>query len=277
MTLKVLIHDVGHGQAVHIFTPKRQTVVVDLGCSASMSPLSRLKKQTSTIDTLIITHPHGDHIDEFLQLKDDFYVKHFWRPNWLDKTEVYKQNQSSYTEKLDAYFQMSDSYNEPIKPTEDACNSDVSGVKIDVFYSSSCGESNINNHSMVVCLEYASSTIMIPGDNEPASWKKLLEQPSFVTALKKTDIFMASHHGRLSGYCNEIFKSKPMLCVVSDGRVQDTDAASRYSSHATGWKVHHRSGAKSGDRYRVTTRNDGDIEILAGHEPERPFLSVTVD
>ena len=41
--------------------------------------------------------------------------------------------------------------------------------------------------------------------------------------MNSANIFMASHHGRESGYCADIFEKKPNLCVVSDGRVQDTE------------------------------------------------------
>src|SRR5271166_2505191 len=97
MTLRILVHDVGHGQAVHAFTPAGECVVIDLGCSANFSPLEWLRKQRGTIDTLVITHSHGDHIDEIPGLKEhNFNVRQIWRPNWLDRENVYAQNQTSY-------------------------------------------------------------------------------------------------------------------------------------------------------------------------------------
>ena len=36
MTLKIKIHDVGHGQAVHVFTPNGQTIVIDLVKGSSL-------------------------------------------------------------------------------------------------------------------------------------------------------------------------------------------------------------------------------------------------
>lgn len=279
MTLRVLIHDVGHGQAVHAFTPAGQSVVVDLGCSAAFSPLEWLRGQTETIDSLKITHPHGDHIDEFLLLNEmGFKVRQLWRPNWLPKEEVYKQNQSSYTEKLDAYFEMSDRYNRRITDGELVGNPAVSGgVAITQFNSKNCGVSNINNHSGVIVFEYLGVTIVVPGDNEPASWRELMKQPDFVAAMNNANLFMASHHGRESGYCSEIFKKKPDLCVVSDGRVQDTDARSRYSYHASGWSVKKRSNLPSEERYCVTTRRDGFISVEVGKNTNgNPYLSVEI-
>lgn len=281
MTLRVLVHDVGHGQAVHVFTPNGKAIVIDLGCRANFSPLGWLREGRSEIDYLIITHPHGDHIDEMLLVNElGFHVRQIWRPKWLDEETVYSQNQYNYTEKLDAYFEMSNRYSAPVLPETDVAGSaNNGGVIIDVFASSACGTSNINNHSGVVYIEYAGSGIMISGDNEPPSWRELLTQPGFVAALSKTDIFMASHHGRESGYCRDIFSKKPKLCVVSDGRVQDTDVRARYSGHALGWLVNSRSGKPQVERSCVTTRDDGFIDIEAGFHSNntRRFLSVKIN
>ena len=98
MTLRTVFHDVGHGQAVHIFTPNGKVIVIDLGCSTAFSPLTWLRQTHSVIDMLVISHPHGDHIDEFLLIEQlGFTVDQFWRPKWLDKQNVYNQNQSTFT------------------------------------------------------------------------------------------------------------------------------------------------------------------------------------
>lgn len=153
------------------------------------------------------------------------------------------------------------------------------GASMVQFASESCGTSNINNHSAVVIIEYCGLKIIIPGDNEPASWKILKENSSFINRIADTDIFIASHHGRESGYYAELFEPfSPKLCIISDGRVQDTDATNRYSHHATGWSVHSRGGLASIDRNCLTTRNDGDIDIEIGKNQDgNNFLSVTKD
>lgn len=281
--MNTYIHNVGHGQAVHVFLPDGKTAVVDLGCSADFSPLEWLSKITKEIDLLVITHPHGDHIDEIHLIRDlGFAVHQLWRPSWLTEAEVYAANQASDAKKVAAYLTLSNGFNQPLT---DANRFDVasnnSGAAIEMFISPGCGRSNINNHSLVVACTYEESTVIIPGDNEPPSWNALLLQSAFVKAMKNADIFMASHHGRKSGYCAEIFAEdrKPLLCAISDGRQQDTDATDRYSYHAKGWAVHKRSEAKSEQRCAITTRTDGLIEIKFGRnsESQKRFVSVTAD
>lgn len=285
MSLRVIVHNVGHGQAVHAFMPSGHLVVIDLGCSADFSPLAWLRRQRSTIDSLVVTHPHGDHIDEILALgSHGFEVRHFWCPMWLTDAEVRDANQATYHAHVTRYLAMSARYTTPIPTTESIGNPAVSGgVRITHYASKNCGRSNINNHSGVVVFEYRGLNVVIPGDNESPSWQELLEKPAFLDAAKAPDFFLASHHGRLSGYYADLFDGtdgigKPRLCAVSDGRVQDTDAVDRYSHHAQGWEVRSRQTGFTRPRSCVTTRSDGPIEIEIGQNTQTggTFLSVTI-
>ena|SRR5437867_6047152 len=64
--------------------------------------------------------------------------------------------------------------------------------------------------------------------------------------------------GILRGYLSD---KKTQLCVISDGRLQDTDATARYSRNATGFYVRSRNGQPIEERFAVTTRTDGFIDI----------------
>jgi beta-lactamase superfamily II metal-dependent hydrolase len=280
MTLKLRIHDVGHGQAIHAFTPKGETVVIDLGCSSSHSPLEWLRKQTSTIDLLVITHPHGDHIDEIpLVGKLGFNVRQLWRPKWLPADAIIGQNQSTYKDKLNAYFEMSARFTQTILDGQRVGDPNVSGgVSITIYDSRTCGTSNINNHSGVVVFEYCGVNLIIPGDNEPPSWRALMGQSAFAKAMSNAHMFMASHHGRESGYCSDIFQQQPLLCAISDGPVQDTNAGQRYSNHASGWDVNSRSRNVSEKRKCITTRCDGYIEVgVTSAGLGRAYLLVSIN
>ena len=282
MSLRILVHNVGHGQSIHAFTPSEHVVVVDLGASNTFSPLAWLRKLTSVIDSLVITHPHGDHIDEILDLKaTGFRVRQLWRPKWLTPDEVRQANQAAYEANVTRYLEMSKEYSCAISPDELVGNPTVTGgVTISQYASQACGRSNLNNHSGVVVFDYLGIKILIPGDNEVASWRELLNNPEFVSAAKTPDVLLASHHGRDSGYCAELFEGigKPRLCMISDGRVQDTDATGRYSYHARGWIVHFRSGRPSVQRRCVTTRTDGYVDIKVGQKTNdgRVFLDIRV-
>ena len=282
MTLQITIHNVGHGHAVHAITPNAQSIVIDLGRSDEFSPLRCLRNKTQTIDNLIISHPHGDHIDEILELENlGFNVRQIWRPKWLSDEDVRSANQSNYSEKLNCYFDISNTrFTSPVEEEERVGNPAVSGgVSISIYASSECGTSNINNHSGITVFEYNGVKVVIPGDNEPPSWNSLMEESSFIEAIKDADVFMASHHGRESGYHSDLLNTiNPKLCIVSDGRVQNTDATSRYSAHASGWSVHKKSTGEWNDRKCLTTRTDGNVDIVIGKNSDgNPYLSINID
>jgi competence protein ComEC len=67
--------------------------------------------------------------------------------------------------------------------------------------------------SLVVVVSYADLKMVIAGDNESPSWKELLNDPTFVTAIKGANVLLASHHGRDAGYSADLFEAtgKPKL------------------------------------------------------------------
>lgn len=283
MPLEIFFHKVGAGHAVHAFLPDGKLVVVDLGCSPDNSPLTWLKKSgRTTIDLLVITHPHGDHIDEIVLLDQfGFTVRHLLRPGYLTEKEVRDANQQEYQRHVDRYLEMNARFNGTVAPGNEIIDAPANngGATVKKFFSSSCGRSEINNHSGVIAFNYATSTVVVPGDNESPSWRTLLDVPEFVTVLKSANVFLASHHGRESGYCADVFADdrKPSLVIVSDGRVRDTDATPLYSQQARGWKVHARDGTESRDKNVVTTRSNGMVHVKLGYEGEKPYRMVTVD
>ena len=105
----VVVHQVGHGQAAHAFTPSGHVVVIDLGCSTAFGLLEWLSSQTSTIDCLVVTHRHGDHVDEILDLDErGFRLRRLWHPKWLTETEVRRAHQTAYNAQGQLAWDISD-------------------------------------------------------------------------------------------------------------------------------------------------------------------------
>lgn len=256
----------------------------DLGTGSykhgTFSPLLHLKSEyaINQLDQVIITHPHSDHIDDILNF-DELNPKVLLRPKHLEKDNIMQYATKDNELILEKYFEINDRYSHPIESSDDpklATNN--GGVEIKTFIPRQCSQSNLNNHSIITVLSYANQKVILPGDNEPASWNELLEDSDFVDAIKDADILLAPHHGRDSGFCQEIFDHfKPRITIISDGPSSETSATDKYSNISRGWTVHHRSGEKSEERYCLSTRNDGIIEVDIGHTGDNPFIKVTVD
>ena len=88
---------------------------------------------------------------------------------------------------------------------------------------------------------------------------------------------MASHHGRDSGYCAEIFNHfTPNLTIISDGRFVETSATSKYSEKSGGWKVW-KSNGEWIKRKVLSTRNDGHIKINVGENSNNYYMEVSIN
>lgn len=283
--LKLIFWDVQHGHAVLVETDNRY-LAFDLGTGSygssgnEFSPLLHLKNnyKINQLDGVIITHPHSDHIYDILNF-DNLSPKVLYRPRHLTEEEIRKGNIASDKQYVDKYIEIDNRYNNPIPEDENPFYPKNNGdVKFQLFTPSNLSRSNLNNHSIVTVISHASSKVIIPGDNENASWNELLEDVEFQNAISGTDILMAPHHGRESGYSEALFEHiSPYLTIVSDGAETDTSATSRYSNKSKGWGVRKRNGTKE-QRKCLTTRNDGVIVIEFGYNDEnKPYIQATID
>lgn len=282
--MKCIFWDVQHGSAATVVTPNNKYIAIDLGTgsygdkNSIFSPLLHLKNKhkVDRLNTVIITHPHRDHLDDIHNF-DELDPHTFLRPKHLTEEEIRKSNRDSDKNVVDVYLDICKRYSETAAADKTMKKPEnMGGVKIQTFHPRNAATSNINNHSIVTVISYAESKLLFPGDNEPVSWKELLEKSDFLEAIKGTDIFVAPHHGRESGFCTELFEHiKPKLVIISDGRFCDTSATDRYSKKASGWKVYKNSG-DSVERKCLTTRNDGVITVQFGMNETKRFIQVTI-
>lgn len=124
-------------------------------------------------------------------------------------------------------------------------------VHVEFFCNSYPEFDETNDLSLLVFLQIKERRFVLPGDLERRGWLAL---------LGRADVFVASHHGRESGYYREVFDHcRPSLIVMSDGPIKyDTQTmAGAYAEHASGeWFT---VNGERQWRKVVTTRKDGNI------------------
>ncbi len=265
-----LFFDVQHGHATYIKFPNGKHWFIDLGqgsiqdTNETFSPLHHMwySYNVTYLDNLVLTHPHHDHIADLENLHLAF-PNVVAAPRHLSESDVRGGNRESDMVAVEQYLALVQGTSQRIIPANDPTSSgNTGGVWVQMFCPTQCARSNLNNHSIVTVLSYAGTKVLIPGDNEAASWRELLENPAFVEAIRGTNILLAAHHGREAGYCADIFDYfKPCLTIVSDGAGSDTSAVTSYYQQSTGWVVHSRSSGRSETRYCLTTRTDKGITL----------------
>jgi beta-lactamase superfamily II metal-dependent hydrolase len=285
--LYLRLWDVQYGSAAYLKTPNGKNIVQDLGIGAlktglaTFSPLLFIKNRMNVdqLDEVIITHPHADHIKD-IENFDTLNPKVLYRPKHLTEAEIVAANRTEDRDLVDKYIEISRRYDETVPASDSPLQTENNGgASIQVFQSSGCAHSNINNHSIVTVISYAKSKVILPGDNDEASWQELLGRSSFKQAIEGTDIFIASHHGMESGFCKDLFEYiHPKLVIISNGRFTNSRCMERYNEVASGWNVHKREGGIV-EKKCLTTENDGNIEIAMGWivEGKKSYLSVTAD
>jgi beta-lactamase superfamily II metal-dependent hydrolase len=101
------------------------------------------------------------------------------------------------------------------------------------------GFSDENNLSLVIFVTCGHHKIIFPGDMEKEGWRQLLRNPAFVQELRGVNLFVASHHGRENGYCEEVLNLCPNIqaVVISDKKKghQTQETVDRYRQYAKGF------------------------------------------
>ena len=130
------------------------------------------------------------------------------------------------------------------------------GIQVKTFWNDYSLFKDTNNLSLLTFLSVGGTIFALPGDLEKPGWLELLKKPDVRKLLGRVKVFVASHHGRESGYCRKVFDyCRPQLVVMSDAGIQynTQEMANIYGQHA--------SGNRFGGKWRkvITTRNDGNL------------------
>lgn len=257
------IWNVELGLAVHIKAPNGRYIVIDLGSTNNTSPLQSLYRKD--VGYMIITHPHLDHFSDIQNID-------YARPQILSRCKDYSRSEllegvrDCDKDKITQYCNFAESYNGPVPPYMDpTTEAPFDGLTIEVFSTSACDKSNKNNFSSIVVLKLGNAKVVVCGDNEKESFEILMKRTDFKEAVKDAWVLVAPHHGRESGYYEEFVDLvKPDITIISDKSGTDTSASQKYTNKSKGYKVNNKLTGEKEDRYCLTTRKDGNIEVIFG-------------
>ncbi len=285
--VKMRVWDVKHGSAIYVRTPNDKQIVIDLGKGdysegvEDRSPLETIKNhyKRSTINLLVITHPHKDHILDINNLDTlGLTVETLYRPKTFDVNTILENSTAVDKPIFEKYISLHNSYTGVASASQTLSNIDnYGGVSVKFFCNGESSDGNLNNHSVITVLTYENIKIVIPGDNEYKSLEALMQKHSFKEAVKDCNILIAPHHGRESAYHDDFVKHcNPQLTIISDSAKCDTSANSKYSTNSRGLDIMDVGEVKT--RKLITTDHDGEVYIDFGKDPSdgRRYLYVEV-
>jgi beta-lactamase superfamily II metal-dependent hydrolase len=261
MTTELKIFDVRHGFCATLLSGNR-IILLDCGHDAEgFKPLDWIYAQGYRhIDALIVSNFDQDHISDIKIIRDYFTVGSLAVNPTVDPNTLraIKIKGGPITDQMNILI---NSMANPSLNRIDLVPHVIEDVSMYFYCCYYPYETDTNNLSLVTFLQFGSSYIIYPGDIERRAWTRLLSVPDFVDKLKKVNVFIASHHGRINGYCEDVFNyCRPEIVIVSDQEksfsTQDHD---NYSKHVLGLNL---GTVLAPDVRRVmTTRKDGHITL----------------
>jgi len=194
--------DVGQGDALLLRT-KNKTILVDAG-DVSGNCAGQLKKLgVESLDVIIMTHPHADHIGGMEEVIRTFSCQKVIY-NGLDYSSTTWKN-------LDNLI---DGYGIPEEIARKGYTFKIDGVDFDVLAPSSAKISDLNNSSIVLKVKVGETDILLMGDAEESEENEILNSYPELDC----DILKVGHHGSNSSSSYQFLHTvTPESALISCG------------------------------------------------------------
>lgn len=207
----ITFFDIGQGDAIFIETPNANQVLIDGGPGDRI--LAKLGHALPfwdrSIDLLILTHPHADHLDGLLAV-----LKRY------DIGMVLETGVSHSIPEYSEWHEFLKRRNVPVTSAHRGQRVWLSGsAYLDIFapFEDFEGEApkNIHDAMVVAKLIHASTTVLLTGDAEKPLEYRLL----FSGTDLRADILKIGHHGSKTSTAEEFLRAVgPKVAVISVGR-----------------------------------------------------------
>jgi beta-lactamase superfamily II metal-dependent hydrolase len=263
--MQLEIFDVEHGACALITTSNGKRIMIDCGdnTTTGWQPGTMLRARgIGYLDELIVTNYDEDHVSGFRNLKASAFINVLRRNMAVSAGQIrFLKTEDGMGLGIDALVRAIEHDFTGGPPAQ--THNDFGDTQIAVFRNMPgippFGFDDENNLSLVAFVACGSHTIIFPGDLEKAGWAALLPDPGFRFNLSKVTLFVASHHGRESGYCEEVLKLCPNIqaVVISDKKMgfQSQETVPQYRRFAKGFIYANET------RRVLTTRRDGTIRF----------------
>jgi competence protein ComEC len=213
---EVSVHfiDVGQGDSMLVTAGDRYMLVDGGRRDAGPKLVEYLKSQgVTSIDVIVSTHPHADHIGGLPDVLKSFSVKRVVDSGTVLPTQAYE-----------SYLTLIDKLNIPYTVGEAGQTIDLGpDVKVDVLAPpASRTDDSVNENSIVLKVTYGSVSFLLMGDAGRPEERYLMSSGYDL----KSNVFKVPHHGsRFSVNRSFISKVSPQVSVIEVGQNKYGDPA----------------------------------------------------
>ena len=200
--LEIYFFDVGQADSI-LIKENDYSMLIDAGNNEDGENLVNFLKDELNINKLNIvvgTHPHEDHIGGLDDIILSFDIDKIYLPNATTNTKTFEDLLSAIEEK---------NYKITIPKIDEEFT--LGNMNFKVIYIGS-DESDLNNTSIVLKLNYGNTSYLFTGDATSKTEKRILDKDINVDVLK------IGHHGSNYSTTNEFLdKVSPMYAVIEVG------------------------------------------------------------
>jgi len=201
--LKVHFIDVGQADAALIQFGKR-TLLIDTGDWRGSEVVPYLEKMgVTSIDVVVGSHPHADHIGQLDKVIERFDVGEVWMSGGTANSQVFNRVISA----IDAH---NIGYDEP----RAGDRFEIDDLRIDILSPNNL-TGDLNNDSIVMKLTYGSVSFLFSGDAEREAERKMVSSGQDLRAT----VLKVGHHGSSTSTTSSFLdKVQPKIAIISVGQ-----------------------------------------------------------
>ena len=195
--------DVGQGDSIFIELPNSETMLIDAGEISQGDLVSTyiLSQGYDTIDHVVATHSHNDHIGGMIEVLDTFKIGTFYMTEAVSTSSILEQALNKVAESdADTHYVIAGDV-----------IVDCSELLCEVVAPKAIDNDEMNNNSIVIKLTYGETKFLFTGDAEKS------EEDGIWTNIK-CDVLKVGHHGSAnSSTSNFLKKVEPKYAIISCG------------------------------------------------------------
>lgn len=212
-SLEVVVIDVGQGDSILLVSPEGKTMLVDAGPKDSFGSIRNVLDAhgVTSLDVVVATHPHSDHIGSMAKVLDAYPVGTF--VTIPETIGLYAAVDAALSENG-----CSVCYAEggTTIPWADSCTVTV----LSPIASYDTTQDELNDRSVVLHVRYGDTAVLLTGDAEALAEKRMLD--TFPQSMLRANVLKLGHHGSSSSTGYGFFLAvDPDFAVASCGADND--------------------------------------------------------